>query len=168
MPTLERVLTPLIAPLLTAALLTAVALAGDPVRAAVLWPVPGGVVAEFDPPYPDWLPGHRGLDLAAPPGTEVRTPRTGIVAFVGRVGGTPVVVIRHGPVRATYQPVDSPLAVGVTVTAGAVIGTVVAQGAHCVVDCLHWGARLHERYIDPRLLSGRVTVVLREPADLGS
>ncbi len=87
---------------------------GDPVP-----PVAGRTVAEFDPPDPDWMPGHRGIDLAGEPGEPVSTPRAGVVAFVGLVGSVPVVVVRHGIARATYQPVSSDLAPGDLVAAGA-------------------------------------------------
>jgi murein DD-endopeptidase MepM/ murein hydrolase activator NlpD len=131
------------------------ALAGD-----VLWPVTGPVVAEFDPPDPDWMPGHRGVDLTASPGSEVRSPRAGTVAFVGRVGGVPVVVVTHGSARATYQPVVASVQQGWPVAVGDLIGTIAPSGGHCAGRCLHWGLRIGERYADPRLLLGRVHVVL--------
>lgn len=129
-------------------------------QAAVPWPVPGPIRTEFDPPDPDWLPGHRGLDLDAPPGTPVTTPAAGVVVFAGRVGGVPVAVVQHGTTRATYQPVTSALAVGSEVSAGQRIG-VVADGGHCSAVCLHWGLKLGDAYLDPRLLLGTPHVVLR-------
>lgn len=129
------------------------------------WPVTGGVVAEFDPPEPDWLPGHRGIDLSAAPGTVVRTPRAGTVSFTGRVAGTPVVVVDHGSVRATYQPVGDAPALGSPVGVGDTLGVVKEGPAHCTPTCLHWGARVGERYVDPRVLLGQVQVVLLPTAD---
>ena len=132
-------------------------------RPDTVWPAPGPS-ARFEPPAPDWLPGHRGLDLAAPAGSEVRSPRDGVVAFTGKVGGVPVVVILHGTARATYQPVTSLAEVGWPVAAGDLIGTVAPAGGHCAGGCLHWGLRIGERYADPRLLLGSVHVVLA-PSD---
>lgn len=134
--------------------------AGPTAQAAAPWPVPGPIRTEFDPPDPDWLPGHRGLDLDAPPGTAVTTPAAGVVVFAGRVGGVPVVVVQHGITRATYQPVTPDLTVGTTVSGGQRIG-VLAEGGHCSAVCLHWGLKLGDAYLDPRLLLGTPRVVLR-------
>ena len=129
-----------------------------------LWPVPGPIIAEFDPPYPDWLPGHRGIDIATAPGQPVRTPREGVIQFAGVVAGTPVVVIGHGVLAATYLPATTALAPGVPVVAGQVFGE-VGSSDHCLRTCLHWGARAHGRYVDPRLLLGRYRVVLTSLVD---
>jgi murein DD-endopeptidase MepM/ murein hydrolase activator NlpD len=148
-----------------AALLTiCVALGIGPARALQFWPVPGPVIAEFDPPDPDWLPGHRGVDLAAEPGAAIRSPRPGVVQFVGSVGGVPIVVISHGVVTATYLPATTELGVGDSVVA-AVSFAQVAEGDHCAVTCLHWGARANGRYVDPRILLGDYQVVLTPVTD---
>ncbi len=132
---------------------------GAAARGAGWWPVPGHVIAEFDPPDPDWLPGHRGLDLSAPAGSAVLAPRAGVVTFAGPVGGTPTLVVAHGVIRATYQPVAATAATGTAVAAGQPVG-VLRPGGHCPADCLHWGARVNGRYVDPRILLGAVRVVL--------
>lgn len=123
------------------------------------WPTTPVVMKEFDPPWPDWLPGHRGLDLQ--PGSDdlVRTPASGSVAWRGQVGGTPVLVIAHGVARATYQPVTSDLRVGTSVSSGQVIGR-MSVGGHCREDCLHWGLKVDDRYLDPRMLLQRLYPVL--------
>ncbi|MFN8126085.1 MAG: M23 family metallopeptidase [Candidatus Nanopelagicales bacterium] len=141
-------------------LVSAAVLAGGRADAGDLWPVPGGLQRDFDPPDPDWLPGHRGVDLAAHAGDPVVSPRAGRVGFVGRVAGTPVLTIDHGMLRATYQPVTSSLTAGTPVAAGQVVAT-VATGGHCSGQCLHWGALMNDRYVDPRLLLGHTRVVLR-------
>lgn len=124
----------------------------------------GAVLSEFDPPDPDWLPGHRGLDLGATAGDEVRTPRDGILEFAGTVAGVPVVVVAHGAARATYQPAATTVPTGWPVAAGDVIATVAGAGGHCAGRCIHWGLRIGERYADPRLLLGRFEAVLT-PSD---
>ena len=49
------------------------------------WPItpPPAVLRPFKPPPRPWLAGHRGVDLAGPPGTEVRSPAAGTVVFAG-------------------------------------------------------------------------------------
>ena len=46
-----------------------------PAPSVFRWPLDGSpaVVRGFDPPPQPWLPGHRGVDLAAPPGAVVRS-----------------------------------------------------------------------------------------------
>src|SRR4051812_3710912 len=60
-------------------------------------PLPGPpvVTRPFAPPPRPWLPGHRGVDLAAGPGTEVRAAAAGVVIFAGELAGRPVVSIAH-------------------------------------------------------------------------
>lgn len=149
------------------ALALAVAAAGIPggaAGAAVLWPVPGTVIADFDPPEPNWLPGHRGIDLAVEPGDVVVSPRAGVVVFAGQVAGTPVVVVSHGIVRSTYQPVAGSRPVGSVVSAGQPIGRMTDGASHCAPSCLHWGARVADRYVDPRILLGAHHVVVLLPS----
>ena len=61
-----------------------------PTTAASGWlrPVDGAVVHPFDEPATVYGPGHRGADLAAPPGTPVRAANDGVVSFAGSVAGT--------------------------------------------------------------------------------
>ena len=124
-------------------------------------PVATRVVRPFDAPAQPWLPGHRGVDLAAPPGTAVRAPADGRVAFVGVVAGRPVLSIDHddprgeGTLRTTYEPVVSTLSRGARVRQGEVVGMIDAAGPpHCPSGCLHWGARRERVYVDPLSLLG--------------
>lgn len=114
------------------------------------------VARSFEAPAQNWLPGHRGVDLLAPPGTPVRAPADGRVAFVGMVAGRPVVSIDHddpagtGTLRTTYEPVVTRVSTGDLLTGGDVIGEVASDaGSHCTGGCLHWGARRGETYVDP-------------------
>lgn len=120
-----------------------------------VWPVePVVIVAEVDLPDPDWLPGHRGLDLRADPGQVVRSAAEGVVSFAGRVGDRGVVVVVTGGWRASYEPVAASVSVGQQVGAGQPLGVLDPSGGHCAVpaSCLHWGLRAGERYLDPRWL----------------
>lgn len=114
---------------------------------------PGGPVdlaRGFDPPGQPWLAGHRGVDIRAPEGAEVRAAGGGEVTYAGMLAGRGVVVIRHGALRTTYEPVDATVSVGTPVSAGAPIGILAAAGSHCAPDtCLHWGAIEDGGYVDP-------------------
>ncbi len=124
------------------------------------YPVSGELLQDFAPPNADWLPGHRGIDLAASTGTPVFVPASGVVSFVGEVAGTPVVTIHHGLMRSTFQPVKSELNEGTPVRSGRKLGVIAADGGHCAARCLHWGLLIEEQYLDPRLLIERVRVRL--------
>ncbi|CAL9437149.1 hypothetical protein SUDANB121_02183 [Nocardiopsis dassonvillei] len=123
------------------------------------WPLdpPPRVLRPFDPPERPWLPGHRGVDLAAGPGREVLSAGAGRVHFAGRVAGTPVVSVSHGDLRTTYLPVETGLVRGDPVAAGQVIGTVADGPRHCADRaCLHWGLLRGREYLDPLSLLGPV------------
>lgn len=109
------------------------------------------VTRPADIPERNWLPGHRGVDLALKPGADVRAAEDGVVAFVGVVVGVPTVSIDHpGGVRTTYQPVVATLSKGSEVREGDVIGTLGRSREH---DGLHWGALVaKDTYIDPLTL----------------
>ncbi|QJW37112.1 M23 family metallopeptidase [Cellulosimicrobium protaetiae] len=124
------------------------------------------VLAPFDPPEQDWLPGHRGVDLAATPGAPVRSPAPGVVTFAGPVAGRGVVVVTHDDgLRTSLEPVTGVVPRGSRVAAGAVVGTLQASqdalGSHCPGTCVHWGVRRGDRYVDPlALLGDRPPIVL--------
>lgn len=123
------------------------------------WPLQPRPAVErrFDKPAQDWLPGHRGVDLAGAPGQAVLAAGDGIVVFAGKVADKPVVSIDHpGGLRTTYEPVRAEVSVGLRVSRGTRIGTVESGHEGCgAAACLHWGARReaggHSRreYIDP-------------------
>lgn len=119
------------------------------------WPVSGDVVRRYEPPAQDWQRGHRGVDIASPPGTPVRALRAGVVSFVGTIAGVRVVVVDHGGVRSTYQPVEASVRVGQRVAGGAVLGRLLA--GHCSSGCLHLGLKRGREYLDPGLRLGEST-----------
>lgn len=121
------------------------------------WPVdpPAEVLHPFDPPEQRWLPGHRGVDLAAEPGQEVYAAGSGRVRFVGTVAGTPLVSVAHGALHTTYLPVESTLTRGDPLSAGDVLGTLATGPVHCRDrPCLHWGMLRGRVYLDPLGLLG--------------
>lgn len=116
-------------------------------------PVPGRVLQGFASPLTPYGAGHRGVDLAAPPGSTVRAAADGEVSFAGSVAGTTWISIHHRDgVITSYGPLaDLRVHYGDPVGRGDPIG-VLATGGHGHLgadDGLHWGARRDGRYIDP-------------------
>ena len=143
---------------------------GDPLISAEpstgQWPIAGASVeTEFDDPLP-YAPGHRGVDLQAPPGTTVASALPGRVTVAGLVAGRSLVVVEHGSgLRTTYLPVAPSVDVGERVAAGDRIGSVTGP-SHCLsTTCLHWGARRGEQYIDPRSLVPPTGPIVLLPLD---
>lgn len=117
------------------------------------------VVRGFEPPPHPYAAGHRGVDLAGAPGQAVLSSLAGTVAFAGSIGGKPVVTVRHGNRRTTYEPVAASVARGDVLEAGDVLGRLVVTDSHCFpAACLHWGLiegrGADEVYLDPLTLVG--------------
>lgn len=154
----------------TAVILVGILLTGAapiPDAAAWAWPIapPRTVLRPFEAPATPYSAGHRGIDLAAIPGTTILAPAAGIVYFAGRVVDRDVITIEHeGGFLASFEPVLSELAAGDTVTAGQVIGT-VDRGGHCANSCLHFGVRLDGEYLSPLMMLGGVPRAVLLPLD---
>ena len=117
----------------------------------------------FVAPIGPYSAGHRGVDLAAPPGASVRAAGAGVVRFAGTVAGKGVVSIEHphrilGRTgwRTTYEDVSPQVTTGQRVRAGQPIGTLAARGH---ARGLHWGLRHGRAYADPLLLLRRPVVL---------
>ena len=115
-----------------------------------VWPVDGAreVVRPFTPPATRYGPGHRGADVAAREASVVRAVGAGRVSYAGLLAGRGVVVVVHGSLRTTYEPVEAVVRVGQQVAAGAVIGKLAGGHAGCA-RCLHWGLLRGDTYLDP-------------------
>lgn len=117
---------------------------------------PARISTRFDRPLQNWLPGHRGVDLVGQNGDPVFAAGNGVVTFAGLVAGKGVVVITHGSLRTTYEPLVASVSVGSKVQVGDVIGTLSPGESHCStqtsVSCLHWGLIRGETYLNPLLL----------------
>ncbi len=129
-------------------------------------PVPGPVLRPFAAPPHPYGPGHRGVDLAAPPGSPVAAAGPGRVTFAGPVAGHLHVVVRHPPGwRTTYAYLDEvSVRTGIDVRAGAVLGRAggagSAAGGH--PGALHFALRVGDRYVDPMaLFSDQARIRLR-------
>ncbi|MER5301495.1 peptidoglycan DD-metalloendopeptidase family protein [Streptomyces lasiicapitis] len=124
------------------------------------WPVGARpwVVRGWEPPASEYGAGHRGVDLAAPPGSPVRAVAPGRVSFAGRVAGRGVVSVelsRTGdpPLRTTYEPVRPTVKKGARVTTGTLLGTLDPTApSHCPTTCLHWGLLRADTYLNPLAL----------------
>ncbi|MFG2131971.1 M23 family metallopeptidase [Streptomyces sp. NPDC048751] len=123
------------------------------------WPVGTRpvILRGWEPPATVYARGHRGVDLAAPPGTPVRAVAAGRVSFAGRVAGKPVVSVElpdtgAPPLRTTYEPVRPAVTKGEEVEAGQVIGSAEPTGSHCSAPCVHWGLLRGDTYLDPLTL----------------
>ncbi len=121
------------------------------------WPLqPAKLSFGFDRPAQNWLPGHRGVDLEGRAGDRVLAAGNGVVTFAGLVAGKGVVVIRHGELRTTYEPVSASVITGTRVRVGDLIGKLSPGQSHCStqtsVNCLHWGLIRGEQYLNPLFL----------------
>lgn len=137
-----------------------------------VWPLSPtpAVVAAFDAPDSDFGPGHRGVDLTGAGGQQVRAIGAGVVTFAAQLAGRGVVVVDHGSLRSTYEPVSADVDVGDSVAAGAPIGTLTTTSSHCWPQpCLHLGVRRGATYVDPLTLLGPRPVRLKPlgPEDAG-
>jgi murein DD-endopeptidase MepM/ murein hydrolase activator NlpD len=132
--------------------------------AAWAWPLDPrpDVVRRFDRPDQPWLPGHRGVDLAATAGQSVQAPATGRISWTGVIAGRAVVVVAHGGgLRSTFEPVAAVASVGTVVGRGDSVGVVTTTPGHCAPrTCVHWGVLRGETYLDPLSFVGRAPVVL--------
>lgn len=121
-------------------------------------PVDGRVVRPFEPPVDDYGPGHRGVDLDAPPGASVRAAERGRVHHAGGVAGVTWVSITHEDgLRTSYGPLTAlRVGEGDEVDRGEVLGSVADadHGDPTRDRGLHLGARRGDRYVDPMRLPG--------------
>ena len=138
----------------------------EPVRADAGpwgWPLAGAheVARPFAAPASTYGSGHRGADVPSTVGAPVRASATGRVTYAGLLAGRGVVVVTHGALRTTYEPVTASVSVGATVALGDVVGRLDAGHLGCpVAACLHWGLRRGEQYLDPVRLVERGPVRL--------
>lgn len=133
------------------------------------WPLqPAQLSSGFDRPAQNWLPGHRGVDLIGQGGDKVLAAGNGVITFAGPVAGKGVVVIKHGKLRTTYEPVTASVTVGSKVRVGDVIGTLSPGESHCAtqttVSCLHWGLLRGEKYLNPLSLVQKRVRLLPTPS----
>ena len=118
------------------------------------WPVAGWIVSPFGErtaPFTGKKEFNKGLDIAAPIGTPVTAPGTGLVTFAGETedGGFGLVIDHQGGLTTAYSHLrDVAVAKGQTVSRGQVIGHVgdsgQTHGPH-----LHYETRLGGEPVNP-------------------
>ncbi|WP_181438007.1 murein hydrolase activator EnvC [Curtobacterium sp. MCLR17_034] len=121
------------------------------VEARWVWPTGSRVVERaWEAPSSDYAAGHRGLDVPAALGSTASAVDDGTVAFAGAVGGRTVVTIDHGDgLVSTLDSVTPLVAAGDEVVQGAPVGRVSVGHCPASAPCLHLGARVDGRYVDP-------------------
>ncbi|MFD6070407.1 murein hydrolase activator EnvC family protein [Amycolatopsis lurida] len=153
--------------ILTSATMPGTARGAPSPQGRLSWPLSPtpSVTRYFEPPSTPYGPGHRGVDLAAPPGTHVLAAAEGVVMFAGQVAGRGVVSIDHdGGLRTTYQPLAPTVTAGDQVYRGQVLGTLAAGHPGCPKPaCLHFGVRRGEEYVDPLAVLGEPSEIRLKP-----
>jgi murein DD-endopeptidase MepM/ murein hydrolase activator NlpD len=128
------------------------------------WPLDPrpSVVGLFEAPDSPYGAGNRGVDLAGSVGQTVFAIGAGVVTFAGVLAGRGVVVVAHGRLRSTYEPVSAAVADGDTVSGGQPIGVLASVGSHCPPDaCLHLGVIRGSVYVDPLSLLPKPPIRLK-------
>ena len=130
-----------------------------------VWPLRGQVIHAFEAPAGPYGPGHRGIDIAAPFGSQVVAAQDGVVAFAGSVAGSLFVSVDHPDgIRTTYSWLSkTAVRKGETVRKGDAVGTTGHGHPGEPTPHLHFGARIGDVYIDPMLLleGGSIAGVIR-------
>ncbi len=133
------------------------ALGVAPPAAAWTWPVQGPVLKPFALGTDPYAAGqHRGIDIGAPAGTNVRAAAGGEVSFAGTVpqGGKTVTIRTADGYSVTHVHLGSiEVARGQQLAEGAALGTVGPSGeAEHTVPYVHLGVRVAadpNGYVDP-------------------
>jgi murein DD-endopeptidase MepM/ murein hydrolase activator NlpD len=117
------------------------------------WPVPYDV-ARISSAFgvPRGSSRHKGLDLTAPKGTNVRTTADGRVTFAGRSGDFGrLVIVEHGNGYETRYAHLKRIEVkkGKKLKRGAVVGT-VGESGNATGPHLHYEVRLQGTPVNPR------------------
>lgn len=117
------------------------------------WPVVGPLIRSFDKPASDYAEGHRGIDIGAIRGRDVRAPADGVVWFAGTVAGKDVLSIDtvDGSI-VSMEPVEASVVRGDVVRRGDPVG--VVSGQHDGMNSIHLGVRVDGAYVDPLTMLG--------------
>ncbi|MCA5923998.1 murein hydrolase activator EnvC family protein [Curtobacterium oceanosedimentum] len=123
----------------------------DRAEARWVWPTGSRVVERaWEAPSSDYSAGHRGLDVPASLGATAVAVADGTVAFAGAVGGRSVVTIDHGGgLVSTLDSAEPLVSAGDEVRQGDAVGRVAVGHCPAAAPCLHLGARVDGRYVDP-------------------
>ncbi|MFJ4297303.1 murein hydrolase activator EnvC family protein [Curtobacterium sp. NPDC089689] len=125
--------------------------AGGADGAPWVWPTGSRVVVRpWEAPADDYAAGHRGIDVPSSIGTPAVAVADGTVSFAGAVAGRSVVSVDHGGgLVSTLDSVSPEVTTGDAVSQGDVVGRVTVGHCPATDPCVHLGARLDDRYVDP-------------------
>lgn len=117
------------------------------------WPSPTAsgfsIQRLFDLPRGEYQAGHRGIDIRASQGDEVRAPTSGTVHFAGDVVDRGVLTIeRADHTLVSFEPVSASVLVGDQIQVNDLLGS-VSGASHCGTSCLHVGVRVDNHYVNP-------------------
>ena len=142
----RRLPPPLLAVLVVLLLVVGVERAGA--RTSWSWPVVSPVLRGFERPESDYSEGHRGIDIGAIRGREVRSPVDGVVWFAGVVAGRSVLSIdaADGSI-VSMEPVEASVRRGDVVHGGEPVG--VVNATHDDYNAIHLGVRVNGMYVNP-------------------
>ena len=124
------------------------------------WPVTGPVIRAFDPPDSPFGSGHRGIDVAAVPGTAFLAPSPGTVKFAGRIGGQLFLSVAHGggwESTASWVGTVSVRA-GDVVFEGQTLGSTGTGHPGATVPHVHLGVKFAGAYVDPLTVFGPLSL----------
>lgn len=133
-------------------------------RETYSWPVaPPTITRHFNQLEHNWQSGHRGVDLAASPGTVILSAADGVVHFAGKVNHQLSVSILHSDgIRTTYGPLEeTPLQKGHRIRRGDPVGTLALPTAQHPEQGVHWGAIRGSTYLNPLDLVSTRPIVLK-------
>lgn len=134
---------------------------------SLLWPVhksdghPARTISQHARiPLKNWLPGHRGIDIAAGADSIIVASGSGKVHFAGKVGGKDVVSLEisadaHGEslgkktLIMTFEPAHAQLKTGDQVHAGETVASITGISDHCSNGTVHVGVLRSGSYLDP-------------------
>ncbi|WP_163231548.1 M23 family metallopeptidase [Bifidobacterium aerophilum] len=130
---------------------------------AMVWPLREPTVTKaFDAPEQPWLPGHRGVDLAAKDDMKLIAPSDGIISFAGQVAGKSVVSLAANGLILTFEPAVTDRDVGARIRQGDYFARVSRGSDHCDGSCVHWGVRrANGDYADPTGQVGERRIALK-------
>ena len=122
-----------------------------------IWPVKGAITSRFGPrvsPFTGKRALHAGIDIGAPPGSEVRSPASGkvvVAAYDGRMGK--FIRIDHGyGIETTYGHLSKiHVKYGDKVHRGDLVGLVGSTGKFSTGPHLHYQVAVNDTVVDPVL-----------------
>ncbi|MEX2276013.1 MAG: M23 family metallopeptidase [Actinomycetota bacterium] len=161
---MTRRLSPIASGVATILIVAVSVLGARPADASVpgdwTWPVVGAVIRPFDAPDSPFGSGHRGIDVAAAPGTALVAPSPGTVKFSGLIAGQLFISVSHGggwESTASWVGATS-VRVGDVVFEGQPLGVTGIGHPGATIPHVHLGVKHAGAYVDPLTVFGRLSL----------